>query len=238
MIEQVLRVVGFLLILGAVAVGVHAALASRVDLRRGSAKVALLLGLGVVLTQLERVSEFGAFRFREQAKTELEDIKRIRQGVEAAAKDAKQALERAEEAASATESIQGDMADQVEVGFIAKLDFFGMNDLGGMSTSTGYSWRNDENGDLRYSVDLTEKGLTWKCDPESIALYREQIETRPDFPFPYWLLSACLKKDSVGDWRTPAEKAREILSKTVKVPGHHQHHDAALAEIERMLAAQ
>lgn len=73
---------------------------------------------------------------------------------------------------------------------------------------------------------------TIRCDNEARDHYLNQIDLYPLFPFPYYVLSTCLKNVNDDGWLTYTEKAIQILRKTTQMPNHHPDHDAILALLE------
>ena len=77
-----------------------------------------------------------------------------------------------------------------------------------------------------------------RCDAEGINMFANVVRDFPDFPFSHWALTMCLGKQGNPQWRTHAERAKEILEHTTQIAKHHPHHDEALQQIERLLAEQ
>ena len=77
-----------------------------------------------------------------------------------------------------------------------------------------------------------------RCDAQGINIFANVVRDFPDFPFSHWALAACFREESNLQWRTHAERAKEIFEHTTKIAGHHSHHDEALPQIEQLLAEQ
>ena len=77
-----------------------------------------------------------------------------------------------------------------------------------------------------------------RCDAQGINMFANVVRDFPDFPFGYWALAVCFSEESNPQWRTHAERAKEIFEHTTKIAGHKPQHDEALQEIERLLAEQ
>ncbi len=75
--------------------------------------------------------------------------------------------------------------------------------------------------------------ITWKCDETAIAKYKQAIELDSNFPFSYYALAGCLRKQSNPAANEFAKKALEILKVTTTIAGHHLNHDQALEDIEK-----
>ena len=57
------------------------------------------------------------------------------------------------------------------------------------------------------------------------------IQERPDFPFTYYVIALCYKKQGREEWKQYAQKAILILEKTTQIDGHHGFHDEALSQL-------
>jgi hypothetical protein len=75
------------------------------------------------------------------------------------------------------------------------------------------------------------------CKFSSLSLIqcRLVIDKLPLFPFSYYFLALCLKENGYKSWIEYANKAKSILEKTTKLPGHHADHDLILYEVTILL---
>jgi hypothetical protein len=86
-----------------------------------------------------------------------------------------------------------------------------------------------------YKEEKTGEASQWSCASEAIFHYREIMEGYPKYPFPYYVLSQCLKTQGETSWKGYANKGLVILKKTTKIPGHVQDHDRILGELQNLL---
>ena len=75
--------------------------------------------------------------------------------------------------------------------------------------------------------------LTFQCSSEGQVSYESLIQSDPKWPFAYFYLGACQKKEGNKTWRENIDKARQILNITVTIDGHYYDHDSVLEMIER-----
>jgi len=73
------------------------------------------------------------------------------------------------------------------------------------------------------------------CSSLAIKKCELVIQKLPSYPFAYYFLALCQKKKQNPKWKQNAVKAKLILDKTTRIPGHHPDHDCVLAEVSRML---
>ncbi len=116
-----------------------------------------------------------------------------------------------------------------DYGEVATWTFLGAKSLGGMETGSpvggwrkNYVWEKDGN-------------IGWKCNSEAINHYKQIIDKHPRYPFPFYPLVICLKKQGDDSWRQYAKKAISILEKTTLVPGRSPDHDDALLRFKELL---
>lgn len=73
------------------------------------------------------------------------------------------------------------------------------------------------------------------CSQLSIDRSKSMIKNFPEYPFPYYFLSLCLKEHGDKGWVEYAKKAHSILQKTTKYPGHAKDHDIIFIEVNKLL---
>jgi hypothetical protein len=200
--------------------------------------VSALVLLGVAMSQAPRLQKVFGAEFRERAQVDADAVKEIRDRAEAQETEINRIAEEVTKAYQLGEQTRRDQADQLEVGDIAFLDQSGERDLGGMKTSTGYTWGRDVDGrnivGWLFIPETKQHRLIMKCDDKAKDAFRAQIAKRPNLPFPYVLLGNCMKLVRSPESKSLIDAAIAILSKTVKVPGHHVDHDVHLALAQRL----
>lgn len=91
---------------------------------------------------------------------------------------------------------------------------------------------NDWNEDF---VTRNQGKIVCKCNASAIEQCKSVIKKLPIYPFSYYFLATCLKEVKNRSWRQYANKAKSILEKTTKIPGHHSDHDLILDEVDKLL---
>ena len=121
---------------------------------------------------------------------------------------------------------------------VAKLNGLGVSGMvgpgSGLKETTPIS-RALEGAYIRKDVGGQEKHFP-RCDKKGIAAFRKAAEVDPDFPFSFWALAMCARKDGNKEWRRYAERAVTILEHTTQIAGHNGHHDQVLEELRNVLA--
>ncbi len=128
--------------------------------------------------------------------------------------------------------LENDIELQRRYADIAKYDFYGSTIVGSIGTGgplAGWS--------KQYIKDTSGGQMHITCTQEAIDTYLNVIETNPDFPYPYYIISMCYQTASKKEeWREYATKGVAILEQIVKVPGHVSAHDQCLNKLKEMLA--
>jgi len=75
--------------------------------------------------------------------------------------------------------------------------------------------------------------ITTQCTENAIIAYKTTIKNYPKFPFSYFYLAGCQKKDGNIDWKSNIEIAKSILEITTTIEGHNASHDFILNIIKR-----
>lgn len=73
------------------------------------------------------------------------------------------------------------------------------------------------------------------CDAAAIQKFHGVVESYPKFPFSYYALAFCLKRQHDPSWRDYAIRAVEIFKITITIDGHHRSHDMTLNELAQAL---
>lgn len=108
-----------------------------------------------------------------------------------------------------------------EYGYVAFL-----NAVGG-TVYTGRSFTN--NGELlKGTYEERDDQLQFKCDENSLNIYKEVIKDEPKFPFSYFALGTCLKDNGKSGWEGYLIEAVRIFEMTTQIEGHKKEHDEAL----------
>jgi hypothetical protein len=189
----------------------------------------LVLG-GIAMTQAHRSEEVFGAKFREQAQADAAEVAKIRANVENHAAQIAEVARQANEMRELLNDVRETQNDQVRYARIAELDFAGFRIEGGVIRPTPLTW-----GRGKWSIE--DGKYIWKCDDSAISSYRALVEANRDFPFPAVALADCLDKKGDPSWREVAESARDVLSRTTKVPRHHTDHETFLRRVEEMLDA-
>ena len=111
---------------------------------------------------------------------------------------------------------------------VAELDFRGLPAIrteGGLTISTPLSKL------LEGAVSVDGNQVHFECEDSYIQQYFSIIQERPDFPFTYYVIALCYKKQGREEWKQYAQKAILILEKTTQIDGHHGFHDEALSQL-------
>lgn len=84
---------------------------------------------------------------------------------------------------------------------------------------------------------VSEQGgnVSWQCNSDALMHYKGIIDKYPKYPFPYVLLSLCLKKADDPSWRKYANEGYEILTKTTSIAKHAPSHDQALEMLKKAM---
>lgn len=80
--------------------------------------------------------------------------------------------------------------------------------------------------------------VIFQCQEGAKEVCLKVIDKIPEYPFSYLFLAQCLKEENESSWIEVAQKAKEILKKTTKMPGHNTSHDTALKEVADLLKAE
>lgn len=86
-----------------------------------------------------------------------------------------------------------------------------------------------------YYLKRNGEAHRWECGSVALFHYREIMEQYPKFPFPYYVVSQCLKMKGEPSWEEYAKKGLAIVEKTTQVSGHVSDHDTVLAELQSLL---
>ena len=132
---------------------------------------------------------------------------------------------------SSSNRLKADVTTLKEYGEVAKWNFDGGTVVGG-GVSVGGPVGNWHHDYLKREGD----GISWKCTDDALTHYKSIIRDHPRYPFPYYLLAACLKKSGDNSWKTLAENGISILEQTTKVPGHDPAHDDLLKRLREFVS--
>jgi hypothetical protein len=91
---------------------------------------------------------------------------------------------------------------------------------------------------IDWSKDFVERQddkIQAACSSSAIKKCESVIQKLPSYPFGYYFLALCQKQNQNPEWKQNALKAKLILDKTTRIPGHHPDHDRVFAEVTRML---
>lgn len=110
-----------------------------------------------------------------------------------------------------------------------KQGLFTGGDLGGVRQSTKITEL------LGSAISRKKDGLYCDCSQEGEGIFKEVIQKQPSFPFSYYCLALCKRKNNSSEWKTLAQKALEILNITTKIDGHFIEHDEAKKELIQLL---
>ena len=122
--------------------------------------------------------------------------------------------------------------------YMAKHNAFGL----ALGAGKGLKENNPIANALKGAYKITEgdngKRFGPRCDAQAINKFAKVVRDFPDFPFSHWALATCFQEEGNSQWRTHAERAKEILEHTTKIAGHRPVHDEALQQMERRLGEQ
>lgn len=77
--------------------------------------------------------------------------------------------------------------------------------------------------------------ISWNCHEEALDHYKTVIEKHPRYPFPYYMLAACLTNQGDDSWEIYANAGISILEHTTNIPGHDPDHDDVLKRLRAMI---
>lgn len=80
-------------------------------------------------------------------------------------------------------------------------------------------------------VFIKDSMYQFECNVNGQNILKQIIKDNPIFPFSYYILAVCLRRNNNKEWLTYADKALEILKRTTSISGHHEHHDMAMKVI-------
>jgi len=78
-------------------------------------------------------------------------------------------------------------------------------------------------------------GVRYKCESSDVDHYQQIAKRFRQYPFPYWVIAACLKNHRDEAWRIYAQDGLRHVEHTTKVPGHNEEHDWLLNKLREML---
>src|SRR5271157_4978261 len=81
----------------------------------------------------------------------------------------------------------------------------------------------------------SEGKISCNCTSTAIATCKSMTEKFPQYPFPYYFLSMCLKEKGDPSWRGYANTVKSILTKTTKMQNHNGDHDLIIIEVSKLL---
>lgn len=84
---------------------------------------------------------------------------------------------------------------------------------------------------LQPALVEVEGGTSFKCDLDSLQIYRKVINFEPRFPFSYFMLSDCMRRLGQDGWVSYAEHAVKILEVTTSIAGHRSEHEEVLVRL-------
>lgn len=84
---------------------------------------------------------------------------------------------------------------------------------------------------LQSAYDDRNGELFCRCDSSSQAQFLAATGQFPHFPFSYFCLAHCLRKEGDKRWRDYANQAMQILQQTTRIKDHNLAHDQALAKL-------
>ena len=88
---------------------------------------------------------------------------------------------------------------------------------------------------VHYEDDGSGGRVVFKCIQGAKDACLEVINKMPFYPFSYYFLAQCLKEEGDQLWVEMARKAKSILEKTTRIPGHNSKHDKVLKRVNIML---
>jgi len=83
------------------------------------------------------------------------------------------------------------------------------------------------------TIEEKKLQLTFQCSFDALNSYKLVIQNDPKWPFAYFYLGACEKKEGNRAWEENINKARQILHITTAIDGHYYDHDSVLEMLER-----
>ena len=125
--------------------------------------------------------------------------------------------------------IESDLLALRDYGEVATWTFLGRKSLYGMETASPVG------GWTKGYIEENDGELEIKCDSESINYYKQMTIKHPHYPFPFYPLALCLKRQGDESWRQYANEAVRILKKTTLVPSHDRSHEDALQKFKNLL---
>jgi len=84
-------------------------------------------------------------------------------------------------------------------------------------------------------LNITDKGISFRCDDKALAAFKDTIKHSPKFPFAYHGVALCLMERNDVMGLAYAQKAADILRVTTKIDGHAPGHDEILKYNEELL---
>ncbi len=78
--------------------------------------------------------------------------------------------------------------------------------------------------------------LKQRFDAPMIVACEKVIKQYPKFAFSYYALALYFAQKNKSVWKDYANKAIDILNKTILIDGHHDHHDFALKQLNELLS--
>ena len=90
---------------------------------------------------------------------------------------------------------------------------------------------NPFNNDISYNGEI----LSHKCDSGALNDYKSIIKQYPQYPFPYYYVAMCLKKQKDPSWKSYALKGIELFTKTTSIPKHSVTHDDGLKLLKEVI---
>jgi hypothetical protein len=108
--------------------------------------------------------------------------------------------------------------------YMAQLDPTGKSFVAG----EGLTYKTEISRIMEPALTQQDGKAYFKCEEESLKRYERAIQEYPRFPFSYYGMAECLRKNGNNRWREYAEKAISILEKTTEIDGHKESHEQAL----------
>ena len=117
-------------------------------------------------------------------------------------------------------------------------DYSSIAQLDGLGNPPGYGIGSDHIMDneltrlIKGTYTIEDEKISMERDASSEEVYRIIVKKFPKFPFGYFYLALCLRGRGDERWKIHAKDAIDILEKTTKIDGHHNHHDETLIKIK------
>jgi hypothetical protein len=113
---------------------------------------------------------------------------------------------------------------------VASWNFQGSLEIGsGVAVSSPVSnWTNN-------FVKEKDGQISWQCSSDALVNYKRITNKYPKYPFPYYLITLCLKNANDPSWKIYARKGLDICNKTTMVPKHSPSHDDVLKRLKELL---